>query len=394
MRHHLRSIATIVFTVAGVSCAESTAPATGGLDVSIETIGASADVDPDGYSIVVDSGQHALVAATTGGTHVDLPIGRHLVRLEGLAPNCSITGPIEHSVDILGGQSVTASFTVNCIPLQSGQSIVYVVQAPTGEEIHLINSDGTGARNLSASKQRDKDPAWSPDGKKIAFASKRDGHFEIYVMNGDGTDPIRVTTATEQEPEHHAPSWSPDGKRIAYVHNSGSWTQVYVMNADGTNQTQLTTMTGNSDHPDWSPDGTQIVFSHDGSDVNGLFVMNSDGSNQHQITFNYRGDYSPAWSPDGKHIAYSGVLFYTTDIFVVNPDGTGITQVTHNLLYVDDPAWTPDGTRIAFGSVSGGSCVTVFDDYFRCDSYVGVVGLDGKLDKLSIAPGSNPAWRR
>lgn len=390
----------ILGAVSASSCAESTAPLTGGLDVSVETISAPADVDPDGYSIVVDPGHYAVAAGTTSGAHVDLPVGRHVVRLEGLATNCSLTGATEHSVDIIAGQSISASFTVKCVarqiinPTEGVQPIAYVVLALTGEEIHVVNSDGTGERNLSRGGIRDTDPAWSPDGKRIAFASKRSGYWEIYIMDADGTNQIHVTASSPPEyiAEDHAPTWSPDGKRIAFSGNgTNGYTQIHIIGVDGSNHVRLTTTTGYSTHPDWSPDGSQIVFAHDAIEMPGLVVMSSDGSNQNQITFNYRGDYSPVWSPDGKRIAFSGTLYYTNDIFVVNANGSARTQVSRGLPYVDNPTWSPDGSKIAFGSVSGG-CGPVFDGYWRCDSYVQVMSLDGARERV-FAPASSPAWR-
>ncbi|MBM3239583.1 hypothetical protein FJZ31_25125, partial [Candidatus Poribacteria bacterium] len=99
-------------------------------------------------------------------------------------------------------------------------------------------------------------PSWSPDGKKIAFASYRDGNGEIYVMNADGTNPIRLTNHPTTD---WNPCWSPDGTKIAFASMRDGDYQIYVMNADGTNIVKLTNPPGENDNPSWSPVDSFVV---------------------------------------------------------------------------------------------------------------------------------------
>src|SRR5215208_2971364 len=116
-------------------------------------------------------------------------------------------------------------------------------------EIYVMNADGSEQTNISNNPAFDGYPHWSPDGKKIAFMTSRDGiNYEIYVMNADGTSQTRLTNNADIDEQ---PSWSPDGTEIAFI--SSRDYQVYVMNADGSEQTNISNNAAVHDNPDWGP---------------------------------------------------------------------------------------------------------------------------------------------
>ena len=136
---------------------------------------------------------------------------------------------------------------------------------------------------------------------KIAFNSDRDGNWEIYVMNPDGSGQTRLTNNNYND---KWPSWSPDGTKIAFSRDlNGNW-EIYTMNADGSGQTRLTNNNGPWDlGASWSPDGTKILFiSHRDGDSD-IYLMNPDGTNQTDLTNSPAGDGSPSWRPvvDGEN---------------------------------------------------------------------------------------------
>src|ERR1700704_473184 len=114
----------------------------------------------------------------------------------------------------------------------------------------VVVSGRTGNKNLTDSKATNSYPAWSPDGKQIAFASDRDGVMNIYVMDADGKN---VKALTKGQELSRVPTWSPDGKKIAFCRMTQNGTQIHVMDADGKNVKQV----GDGDgwDPCWSPDG-------------------------------------------------------------------------------------------------------------------------------------------
>ncbi|MDE0368721.1 MAG: GDSL-type esterase/lipase family protein, partial [bacterium] len=202
-------------------------------------------------------------------------------------------------------------------------------------------------------------PAWSPDGTRLAFVHKQDpgDDNEIWVMNADGTNPRNLTGNSSEE---FQPAWSPDGTRIAYVSNQGGNYDIWVMNADGTNRQNLTNRPDFDREPAWSPDGTRIAFSSEriGGDLD-IWVINSDGTGVRNLHDNDDDEFDPTWSPDGTRIAFvhnqdePGHTDY--DIWVMDADGTNWRNLTNRPADEFEPAWSPDGTRIAFVSDQGGN---------------------------------------
>ncbi len=211
---------------------------------------------------------------------------------------------------------------------------------------------------------------------QIVFASKRDGTFEIYVMDADGGNQRRLTNNSDKD---WSPSWSPDGKRIVFCSDRdkdahfipGLFTsEIYVMDADGGNQQNLTNDPKDDRSPSWSPDGERIAFTsrRDGDDE--IFLMDPDGGNQRRLTNNRHDDYSPSWSPDGKQIVFGArrdghfenEFGITEEIYVIDANGDNEQRLTENRNNDWDPVWSPDGERIAFASDRKGDLVS-FDIY-------------------------------
>ena len=136
-----------------------------------------------------------------------------------------------------------------------------------------------------------------PSLTKIAFVSSREGNTDIYVMNADGTNVVKII---EHGARIASPAWSPDGTKIVFMSWSREGTDMYVMNADGTDVVSLIEGTLIDCYPTWSPDGTKIAFSYLSSGRGDIWVMNADGTNADMIT---RYGVDPAWSPDGTKIA-------------------------------------------------------------------------------------------
>ncbi len=231
----------------------------------------------------------------------------------------------------------------------------------------------------------------APATGKIAFISLRDGNSEIYVMNADGSGVTRLSSNSASEP-----AWSPDGSRIAFISardtgdvrrpdGAAPPTEIYVMNADGSGATRLT------DHPAadgsvaWSPDGSRIAFNSDRDGNDEIYVMNSDGSGVTRLTYNPGYDFLSAWSPDGSRIAFVSGRDGNDEIYVMNADGSDQTNLTNNPADdgLDGFAWSPDGSRIAFASDRDGN-----DEIY-------VMNADGSdVTRVTNDPGIDiyPAW--
>jgi Tol biopolymer transport system component/serine/threonine protein kinase len=155
--------------------------------------------------------------------------------------------------------------------------------------IWVIDLDGKGLRQLTDNVAPDTRPVWSPRGDKIAFMSTRDGAPEIYVMNADGRNPVRLTFGAVARSGRATwagrPSWSPDGCKIAFSSNRDGNLEIYVTNVDGSGLTRLTSDSADDVHPSWSPDGRQIAFASSRElGHQQIFVMNADGSDPKRLT--------------------------------------------------------------------------------------------------------------
>ena len=222
-------------------------------------------------------------------------------------------------------------------------------------EIYVMNPDGTNQIRLTNSPGRDFFPSYSPDGSRIVFASERDTGFpQIYVMNADGTNQLRLTNNVAADSH---PSFSPDGSRIVFESNLDDFNnfEICVMNADGTNRTCLSNSSATDSTPSFSPDGSKIVFVSDRDGHSQIYLMNADGSHQTRLTNNSAFDSGPAFSPDGSRIAFSSNRDNgnTDEIYVMNADGSNQTRLTfdnNSSANARNPSFRRDGSKIAFAS--------------------------------------------
>lgn len=281
-----------------------------------------------------------------------------------------ITGPTT-SDGSDGGEVVDAPTP----PAAPTGDIVFASRRDGNSEIYAMNADGSDLVRLTNHPAVDIRPAWSPDGDLIAFERASPGgtpDSEIYVMNADGSDPVRLTEGSQ-------PEWSPDGGKIAfwrYREDDTFWgitTDIWVMNADGSDPRRLMT---DAWYPAWSPDGATIAFATSGL----IKVMDADGSNPVLLGTGTH----PAWSPDGTKIAFVDDPDGDHDIYVVDPDGTNRLRLAEHPGEDLEPAWSPDGTRIAFTNGRGG------------DRDVYVMNADGShpinLSDVASCGGGHPSW--
>ena len=194
-------------------------------------------------------------------------------------------------------------------------------------------------------------PDASPDGKRIAFESQRDGNSEIYIMNADGSDPVNLT----QHPGYDSsPAWSPDGQHIAFVSSREGNSEIYVVNAEGGEPINLTMNPAGDANPDWSPDGHHLVFESDRAGQLGLYVLRFDNAEVNRLSADLGSDFTPAWSPDGSLIAFTSNRDGSGQVYVSSAAGGGGSALTSHPAGNGAPAWSPDGERIVFTSYRDG----------------------------------------
>ena len=212
---------------------------------------------------------------------------------------------------------------------------------------HLAHGD-----QLPGEGGLDDDCGEAPADRKIVFYSNRDGDYEVYSMDPNGSNQTNITndpTADDGQFVGGHPRLSPDGTKVLYTsYGAGDpLGDLFVIAADGSGTaTNLTLDPSSKDsNADWSPDGSTIVFAKDDSQV---WVINPDGTGLSLLIDD--GGW-PSWSPDGSRIAFTSYRDGKADIWVMNADGTGQTNLTFLSASDDwDAEWSPDGSTLAFES--------------------------------------------
>jgi len=269
-------------------------------------------------------------------------------------------------------------------PPARGELVAYSCKEPQNPwyAICTVRADGTGRRQLTSGLATT-DPAWSPDGRKIAFTRREDvGEYttfsedDVFVMDADGSD---VRQLTEEQENVHAgqPAWSPDGREIVFTRGASVPSgiivrpgEIHVMNADGSDVRRLTR--GSLDGgPVWSPDGREVAFSRSKNfddPSREIWVVAAAGGEPRQLTRTADFlDASPAWSPDGTLIAFMRLRVESqydgaAAIWIMNRDGTGLREVLRHELFsfvTWQVAWSPDGRTIAFETSPNRTCTAI-----------------------------------
>ncbi|HMG72798.1 MAG TPA: PKD domain-containing protein, partial [Pyrinomonadaceae bacterium] len=232
-------------------------------------------------------------------------------------------------------------------------------------DIYVMNADGSGQTRLTTDPNDDSAAVWSPDGSKIAFQSARNSvNYQIYVMNADGSGQMEITGNTTDDTGNNnmgsngQPAWCPDGTKIAFTsdRDDPGTPSVYVMNVSGLNQTRLTFDYGTRDEqPAWSPNGAKLAFvstrdstvetwqetDDDGNVITKsklrvnkeVYVMNANGSNLVRLTNTLANDDSPSWSGDGTKIVFRSdrerdCCDPTAQVWTMNQDGSNQTNLS------------------------------------------------------------------
>lgn len=356
-----------------------TCDATSGV-VRIATATTGRMLDEDGYTLLIDGNVVQPVGLEGSIDFEGVEPGSHELALDGLAENCRTNGDNPRAIDVVAGDTVSVIFSVECvlrgrIAFRSGRD--------GNREIYVMNADGTDPIRLTNNNFIDQTPSWSPDGTRIVFHAFRELADEIYVMNSDGTAQENITT-TPDPAVNIEPQWSPDGTKVVFMSSRSGDPEIYAMNPDGTGVVQLTDHPGLDDQPAWSPDGTKIVFMSARSGNNDIWIMNADGSSPIQVTTHLSIDYMPDWSPQGDRIAFTTEREGNLEVYTIGIDGSDPINISNAPSAIDTrPEWSPDGDYVAFESTRAG------------DHAIYVVDADGSSPvSLSVHPAGDrePSW--
>lgn len=223
--------------------------------------------------------------------------------------------------------------------LPNDGEVVFVQRSPEKGDLYALDLQRHLIVNLTRSPERDLDPAWSPDGSRLAFVSYRGSPFPvIYLMDADGRNVRRVSGAGST-----SPAWSPDGAKLAFVVEG----HIYMMNADGGQTEQLTFQFLTHHSPVWSPDGREIAFVSWRNATAGMYALDLQTRAVRRLS--YVGG-SPDWggSVAGGQIVFEHTRGSYTNLYVLAGDAAAPAQALTDSRHNIDPAWSPDNAQIAY----------------------------------------------
>ena len=239
--------------------------------------------------------------------------------------------------------------------------IVFVSDRDGNDELYMMDYDGQNQTRLTFNTIRDYTPAWSPDGKKIAYTSYKNLNAGLYILDLEAGKVSPVSTRGT----NYSPSFSPDGKRLAFCSTMDGNTEIYVAAADGKNIKRLTFNEAIDSSPSWSPTNREITFISDRSGLGQpqVYIMDAEGSNVRRVSFGGSYHDAPAWSPTGDRIVYVSRVENIFDLYVLNLRNNQIIKLTESNARNESPSWSSDGRHIVFTSNLGGLLQLYAIDY-------------------------------
>jgi len=229
---------------------------------------------------------------------------------------------------------------INLLPAMGPGGAVGFTSYRKGRPDLYVQRPGEDARAVVQNGQMATGIAWSPDGKRIAYALAEGESTQLHVANADGSSPKAVTDTPYGI--NSSPSWSPDGKRIAFVSNRGGSPQIYVMNADGSSPRRLTFQGNYNQTPDWSPRGDLIVFTaRDERNAFDLFTVHVETGKITRLTQDQGNNEEPVFSPNGRLVLFTSTRDGAPRLYVMTADGNNQLALPMDKAGGLTPDWAP-----------------------------------------------------
>jgi TolB protein len=297
-------------------------------------------------------GAQAVVGGTVGGDSTEVIVEGLLfdARSEALITGKRYRGAPALARDI--AHRIADDITV-ALTGRSGVSTTRLVMVgrPGGvgaKEIFVSDYDGADLKQITKNGSINVSPAWSPDGRRLAFVSYRQGNPKLYIYSGE--DGSLVDASPPGSELCVAPDWSPDGRYIAFSSSSSGDSEIFVLEVASGSTRKITFSRGSDTAPVWSPSGREVAFTSDRSGSPQIYIMSAEGANTRRVTTSGRYNDSAAWSPEGGRIAYVSRIEGRFEIMVHDIASGETARLTSNSGNNENPRWSPDGRHIVFSS--------------------------------------------
>jgi len=224
--------------------------------------------------------------------------------------------------------------------------IAFVSTGSGNKEIYSCEFDGYYPQQITRNHDISLFPAWSSDGRFVAYTSYKGGKPDLYIKNLAEMQEASVT----EKGINITPAWVPGKFELAAALSFSGDQEIYLLTGTGKIIKRLTRMRGSDLSPTWSPDGKKIAFVSTRSGKPQIYIKDLVSGNARRLTFQGSYNTQPNWSPRGDKITYSSMVDGRHNIFVIDIDGFEPLQLTRDSGDNEAPSWSPDGSMIAFSS--------------------------------------------
>jgi len=262
--------------------------------------------------------------------------------------------------------------------------IAFVSSGSGNKEIYICEFDGSNISQFTRNRAITLSPAWSSDGRWIAYTSYIKGNPDLYIVNVRD----RSMSVVAKKGMSITPAWVPGKFELAATLSYSGDQDIYLLTGTGKEIKRLTKEWGSDVSPTWSPDGEKMAFVSSRSGTPQIYVQDIDTGNVERITFYGRYNTQPSWSPKGDKIAYSGMNGGKHNIYTIGLNGKDPVQLTINSGDNESPSWSPDGSLIVFSSTREGPSRIFVMTAFGTDQRR-LLAISGEQTNPKWSPGSN-----